>query len=159
MTLPIRFAVGINNQQGIHESSAGWCQLCNIEICEPRLEKLELLMENKAIRGEADALRFNAKQYLKLIDENTEQALDYSIDSIRQRYTKFLQASAAVVAVSLVIGIWPLIVTAALAVFNLLHAVLATRTCDAMDAFALSRYENFDERLDRLCSVWMSRHE
>jgi hypothetical protein len=159
MTLPIRFAVGINNQSGVHGSSAGWCQLCNIEISEPRLERLEMLMANKAIRGEADALRFNAKKYLELVDENAEAALYDALDKIRQRYTKYLQTSAAVVTVSLVIGLWPLTVTAVLTVFNLVHAIFATRSSDAMEAFAQSRYENFDERLDRLCSSWMSHDE
>jgi len=150
--IPIQFAVAITKDEPSEAScSVAWRNMCLIHINDKRLEELEMLMHNKAIRQEEVALRYNAQRYLEIIDEHTEEVLEDISSEIQLKLSRALIVASGIMFVSIITNLWPVHFLLTLLTILLTAGWWASRKCLAIDNFIIAQWNNFDVRLNRLC--------
>lgn len=156
---PSLFSVRTISTENKHGATADWLRVCQINICDPRLDELERLMENKAIRNEPEALRFNAAAYLSTIDDTVENVLYDIIYKRKEKLKDAIVAAGGAVFLATVLQIWPIAVMVILLFVLLALHWWSTKHCMALENFIYARQLDFDERLDQLCSSWLTINE
>jgi len=158
LTIPVQFTLKIRKcgTEGNDMPTFNFRQICQIEVCDPRLEAFEALMTNKASLNDIDGLRYNATKYVKLLDAITDSKLFGAENTERRRLLKHSVIAGLAIFATMFTGNWLFQVLAALvAAVIAMMIVIASKRSTAISAYIGARHAGTAERVEQLCKVYL----
>lgn len=153
MTIPAVFRVTLvsRGDEAGQLSRAEVVYDVDISIAHPRFAYLSNVMKTKAVRGEVEAYRANAKEYLELADSLIENGLCEIEDNLKRKLGWLGTILGWLVFSALVLGYFHwvgAVVTGVLAVPVIWYAWTLKKRYDTVYNWGCEMLEDFDKRLE-----------
>jgi hypothetical protein len=156
MSVPSVFHVSIQSRgNDIGQVATAKVQFTvDIKVAHPRFRQLQVIMDSKRVRGEADAYRYNARQYLVLVDELIENALIEIEDDISRKLGRLGSAIGVMLLLTVLCrSHWIALLPMLSAVPMAFMAYRLRKRINEIREFGINLLSGIEGRLDKTCQA------